>query len=205
MLKTSARLLVLLAFSIFSAHAQQTSTLSAITKNFVSVDSPVVALEHVRLIDGTGAAAVPDQTVVIEGGNIREIGKSGVVSVPAGALRMDLTGRTVIPGLVGMHDHLFYPSASGQGNAAGAPRLYGEMGFSFPRLYLAGGVTSLRTTGSLEPYTDLALKKMIDGTNSRSQDAHNRSLSRGRRLVCAAVARIIWTRRCRASGQLLAR
>jgi amidohydrolase family protein len=63
---------------------------------------------------------------------------------------------------VGMHDHLFYPTASGQASVEGAPALYGEMGFSFPRLYLAGGVTSIRTTGSLEPYTDLALKKMID-------------------------------------------
>jgi hypothetical protein len=68
----------------------------------------------------------------------------------------------VIPGLVGMHDHMFYPTASGQGPVEGAPALYGEMGFSFPRLYLAGGVTSIRTAGSLEPYTDLALKKMID-------------------------------------------
>jgi hypothetical protein len=61
-----------------------------------------------------------------------------------------------------MHDHMFYPTASGQTPVEGAPALYGEMGFSFPRLYLAGGVTSIRTTGSLEPYTDLALKKMID-------------------------------------------
>jgi hypothetical protein len=61
-----------------------------------------------------------------------------------------------------MHDHLFYPTASGQAAVPGAPALYGEMGFSFPRLYLAGGVTSLRTTGSLETYTDLALKKLID-------------------------------------------
>src|SRR5260370_12927945 len=75
---------------------------------------------------------------------------------------MDLTGRSVIPGLVGMHDHLFYPAASGQGPVRGAPALYGEMGVSFPRLDPDGGVTSLRTTGSLETYPDLALKKLID-------------------------------------------
>src|SRR5438270_1013071 len=159
--KTFPRIL-LLALVPVSLAAQQTSTLSSISKSFVSIDGPVVAIEHVRLIDGTGAPALPDQTILIEGGKIREIGKAGAVSVPTGALRMDLTGRTVIPGLVGMHDHLFYPAASGQGNPAGAPRLYGEMGFSFPRLYLAARVTSLRTTGSLEPYTALALKKLID-------------------------------------------
>jgi imidazolonepropionase-like amidohydrolase len=142
--------------------AQEESPVSPVTKSFITVDSHMVALEHVRVIDGTGSAPTPDQTLVIENGVIREIGKSGTVSVPAGAHVMDLTGRSVIPGLVGMHDHLFYPTASGQGPAPGAPALYGEMGFSFPRLYLAGGVTSLRTTGSLEPYADLALKKMID-------------------------------------------
>ncbi len=62
-------------------------------------------------------------------------------------------GYSVIPGLVGMHDHMFYP----MGNV-----VFGEMAFSFPRLYLAGGVTTIRTTGSLEPYTDLEIKKKID-------------------------------------------
>ena len=140
--------------------AQEKAALSPVTKSFITVDSPVVALQHVRVIDGTGAAPLADQTILIENGAIREIGKTA--PIPSGAHTIDLTGRTVIPGLVGMHDHLFYPAASGQGPVAGAPALYGEMGFSFPRLYLAGGVTSLRTTGSLEPYTDLSLKKLID-------------------------------------------
>jgi Amidohydrolase family len=52
-----------------------------------------------------------------------------------------------------MHDHMFYP----MGNV-----IFGEMGYSFPRLYLAAGVTTIRTTGSIEPYTDLELKKRID-------------------------------------------
>ena len=143
-------------------HAQERPALSPLTKSFVAVDSPIIALEHVRVIDGTGAAAAADQTVLIENGVIRQIGAAASVSVPANARVMDLGGRSVIPGLVGMHDHMFYPAASGEGPVDGAPALYGEMGFSFPRLYLAGGVTSIRTTGSLEPYSDLALKKMID-------------------------------------------
>jgi imidazolonepropionase-like amidohydrolase len=154
---------MLLGALAVSLNAQQEkSTLSPLTKSFVTVDSPMVALQHVRVIDGTGAAPAADQTVLIENGLIKEIGAANSVSVPAGAHVLDLTGRSVIPGLVGMHDHMFYPTASGTGPVEGAPALYGEMGFSFPRLYLAGGVTSIRTTGSLEPYTDLALKKMID-------------------------------------------
>ena len=146
----------------FTVRAQDKPSLSPVTKSFVTVDSPVVALDHVRVIDGTGAPAAADQTLLIENGSIRDIGKSGSISIPSGARTLDLTGRSVIPGLVGMHDHLFYPAASGQPAVPGTPPLYGEMGFSFPRLYLAGGVTSLRTTGSLETYTDLALKKLID-------------------------------------------
>jgi imidazolonepropionase-like amidohydrolase len=142
--------------------AQDKPALSPLTMGFVTVDSSLVALKHVKVIDGTGAAPADDQTVLIENGVIREIGPASTVSVPSSAQVLDLTGRSVIPGLVGMHDHMFYPTASGQGPVEGAPALYGEMGFSFPRLYLAGGVTSIRTTGSLEPYTDLALKKMID-------------------------------------------
>lgn len=142
--------------------AQEKLTLSPVTKSFISVEAPVVALQHVRVIDGTGAAAQADQTVLIENGLIKEIGPAASVQIPQGARVMDLAGRSVIPGLVGMHDHMFYPTASGQTPVAGAPALYGEMGFSFPRLYLAGGVTTIRTTGSLETYTDLALKKLID-------------------------------------------
>jgi imidazolonepropionase-like amidohydrolase len=75
------------------------------------------------------------------------------VQVPAEAKRLNFTGYSALPGLVGMHDHLFYP-------AGGA--LYHDMPFSFPRLYLALGVTTIRTTGSLDPYFDLELKKGID-------------------------------------------
>jgi imidazolonepropionase-like amidohydrolase len=126
-------------------------------KDFIRVQSPVIALEHVRVIDGTGAPAQADQTIVISGGKITAIGKAGVVPVPADANRMDFTGYTAIPGLVGMHDHLYYPAGGGAGG-----ELYHDMTVSFPRLYLAGGVTTIRTTGAVEPYTDLELKKAID-------------------------------------------
>jgi len=76
---------------------------------------------------------------------------------------LDLHGYSVIPGLVGMHDHMFYP----MGNV-----VFGEMAYSFPRLYLAGGVTTIRTTGSLEPYTDLEIKKAIDGGKMSGPKIH---------------------------------
>jgi imidazolonepropionase-like amidohydrolase len=123
------------------------------TQDFVRVPAGVIALEHVRLIDGTGAAAKADQTILISGAKITAIGPSASAQLPAGATRMDFSGYSALPGLVGMHDHLFYPAGGG---------LYHDMPFSFPRLYLAAGVTTIRTTGSIEPYFDLELKRGID-------------------------------------------
>ncbi|HEY7789105.1 MAG TPA: amidohydrolase family protein [Vicinamibacterales bacterium] len=144
---------------IVGAQAPQVSPTVAA---FVSVQAPVVALEHVRVIDGTGGPASDDQTLVIQDGRIQSVGPAASTTVPSGARVLDLTGETVIPGLVGMHDHLFYPAPSGLGRIPGAPALYNEQGFSFPRLYLAAGVTTLRTTGSVAPYADLGIKKDID-------------------------------------------
>jgi len=137
-----------------AAAAQSASSLSPEVKKYVRVSAPVVALEHVRVIDGTGAAPVDDETVVIADGKIQSVSAAGAANVPSGAQILDLSGYTVIPGLVGMHDHLFYPS--------GRVPVYNEMAYSFPKLYLAAGVTTIRTTGSIEPYTDLELKREID-------------------------------------------
>jgi imidazolonepropionase-like amidohydrolase len=122
---------------------------------FISVNDPVVALVHVRVIDGTGAPVKDDQTILIDHGKIAAVGSAGSIAVPANAHRMDLAGHTVIPGLVGMHEHLFYPSGEG------IP-IYNEQAYSFPRLYLANGVTTARTAGSMEPYTDLNVKAAVD-------------------------------------------
>ncbi|MFI5088499.1 MAG: amidohydrolase family protein [Terriglobales bacterium] len=126
-------------------------------KSFVTVDAPVVALTHVKVIDGTDAAPKDDQTIIIANGRIQSVSDAAKAAIPADAKVLDLHGYTVIPGLVGMHDHLVYPAGAG---------FYAEMGYSFPRLYLASGVTTIRTTGSLEPYTDIEIKKQIDAGKS---------------------------------------
>ena len=123
-------------------------------QQFVSVDAPVVALTHARVVDGTGAPARVDQTIVLENGVIRAFGDAASVGVPSGARVLDLAGRTVIPGLVMVHEHMFYPSGGGT--------VYNEQAFSFPRLYLAGGVTTARTAGNMSGYADLELKAAID-------------------------------------------
>jgi imidazolonepropionase-like amidohydrolase len=130
---------------------------------YVHVPAGKIAIQHLRIIDGTGAAPVDDATLLIEGAKIGAILPSGS-PVPAGYQTLDGTGETALPGLVGMHNHLFYlqrPNLDAAGKSE-QPIIIPQMTFSAPRLYLANGVTTMRTTGSVETYTDLALKREID-------------------------------------------
>ena len=124
------------------------------TAEFISVKDPIVALTHIRVLDGTGSPAREDQTIVIVSGRISAIGPTAEVSVPASANSLDLSGHTAIPGLVGMHDHLFY--ATGRGDR------YVSAAESFPPLYLAAGVTTIRTAGANTLGADLAVKRRIE-------------------------------------------
>jgi imidazolonepropionase-like amidohydrolase len=117
---------------------------------------PVTAIEHVLVIDGTGAAPRPNQTILVDRGRIAAVGPDGSVAVPDGAARIDGTGKTAIPGLVGMHEHM-YRTSSGDGpfNVIQAP-------VTFPQLYLASGVTTARTAGSVDPHGDLGIRREIE-------------------------------------------
>lgn len=139
--------------ALASPLAAQRPPLSAGARVYVRVDTSVVALLNVRVIDGTGAPARDNQTVIVRDGNIAAVGPAASTPVPENALRMDLAGKTVLPGLVMVHEHLFYPAG---------PGLYGNYTESFVRLYLAGGVTSMRTGGNMNGYAELNIKKAID-------------------------------------------
>jgi imidazolonepropionase-like amidohydrolase len=146
-------LLALLAFCALPELNAQRPTLSAAVHAFVAVDTPVVALTHARVIDGTGARARSDQTLIIRDGRIAALGDSRSIAIPAGAQVLDLTGKSIIPGLVMVHEHLFYPTG---------PGIYANLEESFTRLYLAGGVTSMRTGGNLNGFGDFGIKRDID-------------------------------------------
>jgi enamidase len=120
--------------------------------NFVKVQAAVVALTHVRIVDGTAAPPRDDQTIVIRDGNIADLGAAASTPVPPGATTVDATGKTVIPGLVMMHEHLYYTTG---------PGVYGQLGASFSRLYLAGGVTTMRTAGNVNGIMDINLARRI--------------------------------------------
>ena len=136
-----------------SAAAQERDALSEEVRSYVSVSAPVVALENVLLFDGTGDPARPQQTIVIRGNRIEAVGVTGDVDIPSGAERLDLAGHSVMPGMVGLHNHMFYYQST--------PRT-SQMQYSGPRLYLGAGVTTVRTTGSVSPYQDISLKGAIE-------------------------------------------
>lgn len=118
-------------------------------RRYIVVDAPIVALQGVQVFDGTGDSPRADQIVVIEGGMISGFGPRAEIPIPEGTKVLDLPGRTVIPGLVGTHNHLHMPGMT-------------LLAFSAPRLYLASGVTTIQTTGSADPAGEAALARSIE-------------------------------------------
>ena len=149
----TVRVLFCLTLLPWQTYSQQ---LSSAVKQFVNISADTIALVHVNIIDGTGGPVKNDQVIVIIKGRIAKTGDSKNVTIPASAKILDCKGKTVIPGMIMMHEHLFY------GESLPPYYLGVEMPISFPRLYLAGGATTIRTTGSVEPTTDLNIKKAID-------------------------------------------
>lgn len=147
-------LYVVTALCTAALASAQGPTRSGEVRFFATYDTGHLALTHALVIDGTGAAARPDQTILIEHGIIRAVGDSAHVAIPAGTQVVNVAGKSVMPGLVMVHEHMFYPS--------GAGGVYNEQSLSFPRLYLAGGVTTARTAGNMAGYADLELKHAID-------------------------------------------
>jgi enamidase len=135
-----------LVFSASPATAQDFEEL-------VAVNGPLIALTHAKLIDGLGVPALEDHTILIEGERITAVGPSSAVRIPPGAEVVDLTGHTVIPGLIGLHNHSYYTGGAGRS---------AQLSFSGSRLYLASGVTTIRTTGARAPYEELNLSRDIE-------------------------------------------
>lgn len=142
---------VAVAFCAMTIGAQQRPPLAAGLARYVSVDSRVVALTHARVVDGTGAPAREDQTIVIRDERIDAVGPASSIRIPEGAQTVDLTGHTVIPGLVGLHEHTWF----------GGVRVSTPMSVSAP-LYLAMGVTTAMTAGTEFAYHELNLKRSVD-------------------------------------------
>jgi imidazolonepropionase-like amidohydrolase len=132
--------------------AQTIAALSPAVREYVSVPETTVALTNVRIVDGTGVAPIEGRTIVIQNGRIASVTAAADAKIPAGARTIDLAGHTVIPGLVGLHNHTFYTT---RGRSV-------QLQFSAPRLYLGSGLTTIRTTGGTSPYHEINMKRGID-------------------------------------------
>ena len=128
------------------------------TKKYIEYNDPVTVFKNGLLIDGKGNAAKPHQTIIISNGKIDWVGDDAKAVIPNGANIIDLNGKTIMPGLVMLHEHMYISAHSIE------PRYLNlkQLPFTFPRLYLAAGATTIRTCGSIEPYSDLRIKKDID-------------------------------------------
>ena len=137
-------------------------TSSAFAENdknpFIDETAPLVAFTNARVIDGTGAPAKENHTVVIKDGRIVSIGRDGEVKIPQKAKRISLQGKSLLPGWVMHHEHLYYLNNTRSSD----PLVLTQQSFNFPRLYLSAGITSARTAGSIEPYTDLRIRERIE-------------------------------------------
>ncbi len=141
---------------IFITFQINTQNFSPEVRRFITVDTSIVAITNVKIIDGTGNAIKTNQTIILKDGRIEQIGETSTSKIPENAFVIDGTNKTVIPGLVMLHEHLFYTKLFENWFNVN------QMTFTFPRLYLAGGVTTMRTAGSIEPQSDLNIKKWID-------------------------------------------
>lgn len=130
------------------------SQLSKETQSYVSYPQGLYVLQHLTVVDGTGADPRLNQDIIINGDRIEAIGKA--LTIPEGAVVIDMKGKSAMPGMVMMHEHLFYPKATPDGTFG-----VNQMSYSFPKLYLAGGITTMRTAGSIMPQADINLKKAI--------------------------------------------
>jgi imidazolonepropionase-like amidohydrolase len=151
-------LFALTVMCLFAAAAFSQIKFSDETKKYIEYNDPVIVFKNGLLIDGKGNAAKPHQTVIISNGKIDWVGDDAKAVIPNGANIIDLNGKSLMPGLVMLHEHMYI-------SAHDIPTRYlhlKQLPFSFPRLYLAAGATTIRTCGSIEPYSDLRIKKDID-------------------------------------------
>ncbi|HEU0109515.1 MAG TPA: amidohydrolase family protein [Flavisolibacter sp.] len=143
------RLILLLFLFLLSSLPGYTQSKS----KFVIYDQTEIILQNARVVDVVKGIVLEGYSLLISNGKIIGIDKTGKLSAPKNARVIDLTGKTILPGLVMLHEHMMY------NNGAGVWQFHPV---SFPKLYLAAGVTTLRTAGAENPMYDLNLKRQID-------------------------------------------
>jgi len=154
-MRSAYKYILSVCFLLAVTKASIAQDFSPLVKQFITINTDTFVLTHVTIVDGTGGPVKPDQALLVIKGKIAGIGNSATVNIPSTVRTIDCTGKTIIPGMIMMHEHMFY------GESVPPQYLGLEMPVSFPRLYLAGGVTTMRTGGSVEAHTDLNIRDQI--------------------------------------------
>lgn len=127
-------------------------------QQYIDYKQATIALTHCSVADVIHKKILADQTIIISHGIITATGIANTVNIPGDATIIDCNSKSVLPGFVLLHEHMFYPAFS----VSPSYLQFKQLPVTFPKLYLACGVTTIRTAGSVEPYSDLSLKKEID-------------------------------------------
>ena len=153
---------IFLGFTLIGlVFSQSFEKLSPKVKEFVIISDDEFIIENVRLIDGTGALTKERMSIIVRNGRIISVDRTKNNDSKFISKVINGEGYTLIPGLVMLHEHMFYPSGQ---------RRFNTNQVSFPPLYLAGGATTIRTGGSVDTYTDLAISREISAGNIPGPD-----------------------------------
>ena len=151
----SSRLLGIAAllFSVAQANAQRADKFSDMHKAFVTADQPVILIRNSRLLDGLHWEPSEQQDMLVRDGRIAEIGRS--LKAPSGAKIIEAGGKTLMPGMVMVHEHLMALVPLGKRRVVHTNPYVAQV-------MLAYGTTTARTAGGMDLEGDLRLKRQIE-------------------------------------------
>lgn len=115
---------------------------------YVKYQKGIIVFTNVTIVGGTEELIKENHTVIIENSVFKAIGPRSEIEIPENATVINLKGKTIIPGIIGMHNHLHIPRFPFIGDVAS-------------KLYLASGVTTIQTCGAASPERELALSNRI--------------------------------------------
>src|SRR5882757_4958949 len=152
------KLLLAGCYLLIALQAIYQTSFSPAVKKYIDYDTAVITFIHCKLADVKRLKVLEDQTVIVRNGTITAVADSKKLPPPPGSTVIDLTGKSLLLGFVLLHEHMYYAAYTADFSYLHVK----ELPFTFPKLYLACGATTVRTAGSVEPYSDLNLKRDID-------------------------------------------
>lgn len=141
----------------FTGNQNQSIKLSDSILPYINYHEDLMAFTNATIIDGTGNGIAKNQTLIIENGIFKSVGNSAEIEISENATIINLKGKTVIPGIVGMHNHLHIPR-------------FPDVSEIAAKLYLASGITTVQTCGAASPYKELELSQRIANAKAIGPD-----------------------------------